>query len=178
MPGTDSANPLDWYAKAKRQFDAALLLREELPDLCLTHVQQTAEILLKGKLLEKGFTAGPTHSVIALQKKLKDMGTSFTEVTDPGILDHSYLFARYPTPGYVLPPPEKLDAVIAEVRRLGEQLCPAYFPPIQAAQSVTPSGLLSEEAQKELHEGMSKASDIHKKASLGDEKRSGDLPKK
>ena len=43
MPGTDSANPLDWYAKAKRQFDAALLLREELPDLCLTHVQQTAD---------------------------------------------------------------------------------------------------------------------------------------
>jgi HEPN domain-containing protein len=95
----DSLVPAEWYTTAKSHLYTAEKLQKDpvIPQsICLFHLQQTAEMILRGKLLEMGATLRKIHSIALLQAELSTLGISFTQITDPAVRTMSTLGVAIP----------------------------------------------------------------------------------
>jgi HEPN domain-containing protein len=119
-------NPADWYAFGRRDLDKArkdLLAGESLYAVLL--LQQAAEKLLKGKMVEVGENPEKTHNLPYLLTRLAGSGLDlewFRETAE--FLSYEYLAERYP--GDFDPPPTDAEAANAAdwVTKLFDQINP------------------------------------------------------
>jgi HEPN domain-containing protein len=119
-------NPGDWYAFGRRDLDKAgkdLLAGESLYGVLL--LQQAAEKLLKGKLVELGQNPEKTHNLPYLLTRLAGSGMDLEWFRDTAeFLSYEYLAERYP--GDFDPPPTDEEATSAAkaVVKLFDQINP------------------------------------------------------
>jgi HEPN domain-containing protein len=119
-------NPADWYAFGRRDLDKArkdLLAGESLYAVLL--LQQAAEKLLKGKMVEVGENPEKTHNLPYLLTRIGTHGIDlewFRETAE--FLSYEYLAERYP--GDFDPPPTDAEAANAAeaVVKLFDQINP------------------------------------------------------
>jgi HEPN domain-containing protein len=119
-------NPADWYAFGRRDLEKArkdLLAGESLYAVLL--LQQAAEKLLKGKMVEVGENPEKTHNLPYLLTRLAGSGLDlewFRETAE--FLSYEYLAERYP--GDFDPPPTDGEAANAAdwVTKLFDQINP------------------------------------------------------
>lgn len=119
-------NPADWYAFGRRDLEKArkdLLAGESLYAVLL--LQQAAEKLLKGKMVEVGENPEKTHNLPYLITRLAASGIDlewFRETAE--FLSYEYLAERYP--GDFDPPPTDAEAANAAdwVTKLFDQINP------------------------------------------------------
>jgi len=119
-------NPADWYAFGRRDLDKArkdLLAGESLYAVLL--LQQAAEKLLKGKMVEVGENPEKTHNLPYLLTRLAGSGMDlewFRETAE--FLSYEYLAERYP--GDFDPPPTDAEVANAAdcVTKLFDQINP------------------------------------------------------
>jgi HEPN domain-containing protein len=119
-------NPADWYAFGRRDLEKArkdLLAGESLYAVLL--LQQAAEKLLKGKMVEVGENPEKTHNLPYLLTRLAGSGLDlewFRETAE--FLSYEYLAERYP--GDFDPPPTDAEAANAAdwVTKLFDQINP------------------------------------------------------
>jgi HEPN domain-containing protein len=119
-------NPADWYAFGRRDLEKArkdLLAGESLYAVLL--LQQAAEKLLKGKMVEVGENPEKTHNLPYLLTRLAGSGMDlewFRETAE--FLSYEYLAERYP--GDFDPPPTDSEAANAadRVTKLFDQINP------------------------------------------------------
>ncbi|MCE9542315.1 MAG: HEPN domain-containing protein [Verrucomicrobia bacterium] len=119
-------NPADWYAFGRRDLEKALkdlLAGESLYAVLL--LQQAAEKLLKGKMVEFGENPEKTHNLPYLLTRLARLGIDlewFRETAE--FLSYEYLAERYP--GDFDPPPTDAEAANAAdwVTKLFDQINP------------------------------------------------------
>jgi HEPN domain-containing protein len=119
-------NPAVWYAFGRRDLDKArkdLLAGESLYAVLL--LQQAAEKLLKGKMVEVGENPEKTHNLPYLLTRLAGSGMDlewFRETAE--FLSYEYLAERYP--GDFDPPPTDEEAATAAdwVTKLFDQINP------------------------------------------------------
>lgn len=119
-------NPADWYAFGRRDLEKArkdLLAGESLYAVLL--LQQAAEKLLKGKMVEVGENPEKTHNLPYLLTRLAGSGMDlewFRETAE--FLSYEYLAERYP--GDFDPPPTDAEAANAAdwVTKLFDQINP------------------------------------------------------
>ena len=119
-------NPADWYAFGKRDLEKArkdLIAGESLYAVLL--LQQAAEKLLKGQLVELGHNPEKTHNLPYLLTRIGPNGLDlewFRETAE--FLSYEYLAERYP--GDFDPPPTDAEAANAAdwVTKLFDQINP------------------------------------------------------
>jgi HEPN domain-containing protein len=119
-------NPADWYAFGRRDLEKArkdLLAGESLYAVLL--LQQAAEKLLKGKMVEVGENPEKTHNLPYLLTRIGTHGIDlewFRETAE--FLSYEYLAERYP--GDFDPPPTDAEAANAAdwVTKLFDQINP------------------------------------------------------
>jgi HEPN domain-containing protein len=119
-------NPADWYAFGKRDLEKArkdLIAGESLYAILL--LQQAAEKLLKGKIVEVGENPEKTHNLPYLLTRIGTYGIDlewFRETAE--FLSYEYLAERYP--GDFDPPPTDAEAANAAdwVTKLFDQINP------------------------------------------------------
>ena len=119
-------DPADWYAFGRRDLDKArkdLLAGESLYAVLL--LQQAAEKLLKGKMVEVGENPEKTHNLPYLLTRIRTHGIDlewFRETAE--FLSYEYLAERYP--GDFDPPPTDAEAANAAdwVTKLFDQINP------------------------------------------------------
>jgi HEPN domain-containing protein len=103
-------NPSDWYAFGRRDLEKAqkdLLAGESLYSVLL--LQQAAEKLLKGKLVEMGHNPEKTHNLPYLLTRLAGLGMDLEWFRETGeFLSYEHLAERYP--GDFDPPPSDEEA--------------------------------------------------------------------
>ena len=119
-------NSADWYAFGKRDLEKArkdLIAGESLYAVLL--LQQAAEKLLKGQLVELGHNPEKTHNLPYLLTRIRTYGIDlewFRETAE--FLSYEYLAERYP--GDFDPPPTDAEAANAAdwVTKLFDQINP------------------------------------------------------
>jgi HEPN domain-containing protein len=120
----DPKDPESWYDYAEADLVRAdkRLIEPDVID-ALFHMQQSAEKVLKGKLIGLGWDLEKTHNLTSLIKELFKKGIDcnwFSETAD--LLTIQYLIDRYPHTAEPLPDSTTLKKSIDETRRLFREL--------------------------------------------------------
>ena len=98
MPG-DPTVPESWYKHAREDLASAkLLVANEIIENALAHLQQSAEKLFKGWLIERGWHLIKTHEIDDLCKEVERRGVQLDWFTQRKILTKAFFQSRYPGP--------------------------------------------------------------------------------
>lgn len=95
----DSRRYADWYAKAKADYNSAVILSEHEGDSAIIafHCQQAVEKAIKGFLLKETDSLFDQHSLTYLCRKVTKLNGKFNSfVKDCAFLNQFYIETRYP----------------------------------------------------------------------------------
>ena len=123
MPG-DPTLPDSWYKHARQDLKIASVVLaedEELIEGVLTHLQQAAEKLLKGWLIDHGWYLIKTHNLVELCDQASQRGVDLSWYPDGKILSEAFFQSRYPGPENFLTRGD-VEAITARVERLFREL--------------------------------------------------------
>lgn len=122
MPG-DPTVPESWFHKARRDLRSAkILLPNDEIENSLVLLEQAAEKLLKGWLIERGWNLERTHLLGDLLAEVEAQGVALDWfATDAEALSRAFLHMRYPS-DTVVPSLGDVEEIITQIERLFSQL--------------------------------------------------------
>ena len=122
MPG-DPTLPESWYNNARHDLRSAkILLPNEEIENALVLLEQSAEKLMKGWLIERGWNLERTHVLGDLLAEVKAHGVALEWfANDAETLSKAFLHMRYPS-DTVVPSLRDVEDIIVRIERLFSQL--------------------------------------------------------
>ena len=122
MPG-DPTLPETWFDRARRDlFRARLILREIDAEGAIIPLQQSAEKVMKGWLIECGWRLVKTHSLPDLTAEVAERGVVLDWFeADANLLTEASIYAGYPGDN-AIPSQEETEAIASNVERLFSEL--------------------------------------------------------
>ena len=121
MPG-DPTVPESWYKHARRDLKSAkLVLADEDVEGGLVHLQQSAEKVLKGWLIERGWHLIKTHEINDLCNEVERRGINLAWFSHRKILTKAFFESRYPGPENFLTDTQ-IQEIVQNVERLFAEL--------------------------------------------------------
>ena len=121
MPG-DPTIPETWYKHAREDLNVAkLVLAEDYVRTGLVHLQQSAEKLLKGWLIERSWHLIKTHQVNDLCNEVERRGIALDWFSYRKVLTDAFFQARSPGPENFLTNTQ-VEEIVRNVKRLFSEL--------------------------------------------------------